>query len=241
MFGLFTRKPKAKQPVPAKAQPKRARLDVEQLEGRLVPAKIDILYPAYAVGTASMSTTSGGAYTRTNSVSLSGGSYNGYVKRVYSTSNSLAQSYARLNYWNITPQSKRLEFTAYGNATSSYRNAWAAIYTSPRFNEEQRGWIGIKVSPTTSSEYYGKPVTVTLKANVQVNKYGSNGYSYNDIRIWRGGSSVVILRGENLGYQSRTITHNTTVGSTFYIHINSYAKAVSYTSVNAVSRLDVTI
>lgn len=225
----------------AKPQTRRADLNVEELEGRLVPARIDFLSGAsYVVGTASLSSTTSGPYTRTNSVSVAGGSWNGNVKRVYATNNSSAESYARLNYWNLSARSKRLELTAFANATAQYRNAWAAAYTSPRFNEEQRGWIGIKISPTAAGEYIGKPVTVTLTANVQVNK-GYAGYSYNDVRIWRGGSSVVILRGENMGYQSRTITHNATIGSTFYIHMQSYAKAPSYTSVNAVSRLDVTI
>jgi hypothetical protein len=243
MFSFLSRN---KQPRPAvkpqtRPQKRRADLNVEELEGRLVPARIDFLPGAsYIVGTASLSSTSSGPYTRTNSVSVSGGSWNGTIKRVYSTNNSLAESYARLNYWNLSSRSKRVELTSFANATAQYRNAWAATYTSPRFNEEQRGWIGIKISPTGAGEYIGKPVTVTLTANVQVNK-GYTGYSYNDIRIWRGGSSVVILRGENMGFQSRTITHNTTIGSTFYIHMNSYAKAASYTSVNAVSRLDIKI
>lgn len=238
MLSLFKRSKQARPETSTK--PKRTNLNVEELEGRLVPAKIDILSPAYAVGTASLSSSSGSPYTRTNSVSLAGNTWNGAIKRVYASNLSLAEAYARLNYWNVSPQSKKIELTSYANATGNYRDAWARTYTSPHFNSQQLGWIPVKISPSTAGEYIGKPVTVTLTANVQVNK-GYTGYSFNDIRVWQNGTSTVLLRGDNMGYQSRSVTINATVGETFYVHMHSYAKAPSATSVTAVSRLDITI
>jgi len=235
MLGLMTRRTKHRRPEKSRrTRSTRVRPAVEAVEKRASPAQITILSPAVAVGSARLDNTS-----RSGNGYLHGGSQYGVELAKVSTNDlSLSESYAKLTYWNITARSKRIELTSRANASGSHRNASAQIYTSDRLNGGL-GWIQIRVDPSYAGEV-GRTVTVTLNAYYYASRTASNTTNFTQVSISRNGQTDLI-RGTNLGTAQRTYNLNATVGSTFYVHMNTYSTAPQNGAAVGTARLDISV
>src|SRR5262245_12214219 len=232
MFRCPTRKQKDRRP--GRTRSTRLRPVVEAVEERISPAQITTLSPAVAVASARLDNTA-----RSGSGYLHGGSvYGAQVARVYTTDNSLSESYAKLTYWNTTERSKRIELTSSANASYSHRNASAQLYTSDRTNGGL-GWIQVKVSPTYTGEV-GKQVKVTLDAYYYASRSGGGTTNFTQVSIWANGQ-YDLIRGTNLGTARKTMTLNATVGSTFLVHMNTSSSAPKDAVATGTARLDISV
>lgn len=230
---LFSKRTKKTQETVA-SKPQTTRLNVEQLEDRVTPAKLDILSPSFAVGYAKLNST-----TQMYSGALSGGTNIRDLATVNSSGYSLAKSYANLSYWNLTPQAKQLQLTSSANAQSSFKDAVGEAWTSDRSNGGL-GWIPVKVNASTSSEYSGKPVSVSLTASYQGTRSGATASNFVQISVWQNGQTD-LFKQSNLGTSQKTVTLNTTVGSVFYVHMHTYSYAQSASMAKGVATLNMTV
>jgi len=211
----------------------RAQLGLEQLETRVTPARIDIVNGA-AYGTASLNNTPSARYEY-----LTGGTIGRNLGRVTSSGYSLAESATHVSYSNWSPQSKQLELKSFANAQGNNKAATAQAFTSDNQNIGKLGWIQFKVG-ATAGDYTGKPVTISLSAFYQSSRNGSSS-NFVQVSYYSGGQYNVIPPTSNLQTTSKSTSFKTTVGSTFYVHMNTYSYAYSNAMATGTIRLDVSV
>ena len=154
-----------------------------------------------------------GSTVRTNSHAFSSGSKYGDLVNISSSGLSLAQSTANLRFSNSnTGLNSSIQFSTFGNPQSN-SSGYAQMYTStqpaPYSGYE---YIYFYVRPTYNGEYFGKPVTITLKAHATGTISYPDNVGYNSYSVYGPNGRFLDGRDTRTRVNQATTTVSTRMG-----------------------------
>lgn len=167
-----------------------------------------------------------GSTTLNNVYPLSYGNTSGNRVTINSTGNSLASTYCALYF----DKNSYVGFQTWANPSTTFSDARATMWTST--NPTAYTYIYVSAAARTSSDV-GKPVTITLTGSASRTLSRLDNKSYNAFTTYVNGSlwaSHISYSAGTTNYPFRTVTFNTTVGTSIPIAMESTSYAVKGTS-----------
>jgi hypothetical protein len=220
---LFRRSP-ARRPALARP-PRRARLDLEQLEGRDAPVALSFTPSAAVYGAAALDggRSSGVRYLRNFNTG-------DIARKTSSFGFPSSHSYASLSNYSGASSYKSIDATTHAYTTNFNSSTEAVVRTTTNGSSYQ--YVTVQIVASSWGEQNGQRVQVTLTPRF-VSTIGqfNRGYASNGMSFYVNGRSYInqtdTTRGRDPEVFSRTITLTGTIGSTFQIafQVSSYAQA----------------
>jgi hypothetical protein len=232
---------------PARRLTRRARVGLEELEGRSAPSMLAFATNAFAVGWAALENT-----VAVHSWRLANGSFHNTLAQVNppDDSNSMAQAEADLSYsyYNAHQFSIEENTSAYAGA---YDSARAQLNLSPGVQNGGPGFVSVYIAPSYRGEM-GRYTLVTLSATYQntntTNTTSTTGHNFVQVSYNNGGYGYRnLLMGSDYkeppGGQviRNSVSFYARVGSTFTICQALFSYAPQGNAAGAALTLDVRI
>jgi hypothetical protein len=232
-------RPAASRPAP------RARLGLEQLEGRNAPSMLQFATSAFAVGWAALENT-----VAVHSWRLANGNFHNTLSQVTPPGDSLsmANAEADLSYSYYNAHQLSIEEQTIANASAAYRSARAQVNLSPGVQNGGPGFVSVYVAPTYRGEV-GRYVLVTLSATYQnTNVTSTTGHNFVQVSYNNGGyghSNLLVGSDYKEIPGAAPVRASTSfyarVGSSFTICQTLFSYAPQGNAAGATLRLDISI